>query len=145
MRIIPGEYDCVSRASLNPARLRKAHETPCEPSMAYFLIAMMHEHSCKEFPMPKVRLRKPRVGKNTGRGWGGVKVQDGKWRGFVSLPDVVMTDKSKPYGTLRIGLVCHEFAHAVEALKFKSTGHSPRFTAILDSLLFYTEQFWSVK
>jgi len=151
-RIIPGEYDCVSRASLNPKRLKAAHETPCDPATAYFLLAVMHKQVFPndEHPMPLVRIRAPRKGKNTGRGWGGAKhSKDGSgnvtWRGYVSLPNVVMTNKAHPYGTLRIGLVCHEYAHAVECLKFKSTGHSPRFTAILDSLLFATEQYWQVR
>lgn len=141
-KLIPGEYDIVSRQSLNPNRLRAAHETSCEPSQAYFLIAIMHNHA---FPgaahAPLVRMRKPRNGKfglRGARGWGGVK----RGRAYVSLPIDPMTDSKKPYGKLRIGLVCHEYAHAVEMLKFGSSDHGARFTMILDELLFHTAQYW---
>jgi len=141
-KLIPGEYDIVSRQSLNPARLRLAHETSCNPDTAYFLIAVMHDHA---FPnnarqAPIVRLRKPRIN-GSARGWGGMK----KGRGYVSLPVTPMTDSSKPYGKLRIGLVVHEYAHAVEMLKFGHSDHGARFTMILDELLFFTEQFWATK
>lgn len=139
-KIIPGEYDIVSRQSLNPNRLRAAHRTSCDASQAYFLVAIMHEHA---FPgsatQPIVRLRKPRNGQIGARGWGGVK----NGRGYVSLPAEPMTDPDRPYGKLRVGLVIHEYAHAVEMLKFRHSDHGPRFTMILDELLFHTEQFWS--
>ena len=138
MRSIPGEYDCVARQSMAPARLRKAHETSCKPEDAFFLIAVMHE---KHFPgtaMPIVKLRKPIRGKNTARGRGGMK----RGRGYVSLPINPMVDKTQPYGYLRVGLVVHEYAHAFEMLKFRQTSHGIRFTVILDSLLAETEQYW---
>ena len=139
-KIIPGEYDIVSRQSLNPNRLRGAHRTSCDASQAYFLVALMHDHA---FPgaahKPLVRLRKPRNGQHGARGWGGIK----KGRAYVSLPAEPMTDAARPYGKLRVGLVIHEYAHAVEMLKFGHSDHGPRFTMILDELLFFTEQFWN--
>jgi hypothetical protein len=141
--IIPGEYDKVSRQSSAPHRLRLAHQTSCTPENAYFLIAVMHE---KYFPgekAPIVRLRLPIKGKHRARGWGGVKTEDGIRRGYISLPKTPMSDQKNPYGFLRIGLVCHEFAHAFEMLKFNETSHGPRFTVILDTLLKETEPFWS--
>jgi hypothetical protein len=36
MAKIAGEYDCVAAQSINPGRLRQAHQTPCTPDMAYF-------------------------------------------------------------------------------------------------------------
>lgn len=150
-KLIPGEYDCVSRQSLNPARLRRAHEIPCDAATAYFLIAVMHEHAMTGHPMPKVELRKPRVGKIGARGWGGRTVaKDDKghftgYRGYVSLPRDPMTPGQSPYGKLRIGLVCHEYAHAVEMLRFGKSDHGARFTVILDELLFFTEQYWSTQ
>jgi len=140
-KLIPGEYDIVSRQSLNPKRLRAAHQTSCEPAQAYFLVALMHDHA---FPgaahTPIVRLRKPRNGKGA-RGWGGMK----KGRAYVSLPETPMQVHGSPYGRLRVGLVVHEYAHAVEMLKFGHSDHGARFTMILDELLFFTEQFWGTK
>jgi hypothetical protein len=139
-KLIAGEYDIVSRQTLNFSRLRASHRTSCDAAQAYFLIALMHEHA---FPgaahKPLVRLRKPRAGQTGSRGWGGIK----KGRAYVSLPAHPMTDITKPYGKLRVGLVCHEYAHAVEMLKFGKSDHGARFTMILDELLFHTEQFWT--
>ncbi len=146
-KIIPGEYDIVSRQTMNPARLRAAHRTSCDASMAYLLVAVMHQHAFpngRGFPesaiqIPKVRLRKPRAGLQSARGWGGVK----NGRGYMSLPADPMTNPDKPYGRLRAGLVIHEYAHVVEYLKFGKSDHGARFTMILDELLFHTEKFWS--
>jgi hypothetical protein len=143
--LIPGEYDSVARQSCNKDRLRKAHETPCTESQAYFLIAIMHEKYFKGQAAPIVRLRAPMKGKKGARGWGGVKIKDGIRRGYISLPKTPMADPKSPWGFLRIGLVCHEFAHALEMLKFCDTNHGIRFTVILDTLLAETEQFWSVR
>jgi hypothetical protein len=150
IRVIPGEYDCVTSASLAPQRLRRAHETPCDQATAYFLIAVMHKNS---FPYssnePYVKFRKPRIGKSGARGWGGrrpIRDTSGRtiaWRAYVSLPADEMKSGSSPYGKLRVGLVCHEYAHAVEMLKFGKSDHGIRFTAILDELLYDTEQFWN--
>ena len=142
-KIIPGEYDIVSRQTMNPARLRAAHRTPCDASMAYLLVAVMHDHAFRgtNIQIPKVRLRKPRVGMSSARGWGGVK----NGRGYMSLPITPMTDFTKPYGRLRAGIVIHEYAHVVEFLKFGKSDHGPRFTMILDELLFHTENFWLTK
>lgn len=139
-KIIPGEYDIVSRQSLNPVRLRAAHRTSCDAATTYFLIAVMHDHVFpnNSQPMPLVRLRKPRAGLKGARGWGGIK----KGRGYVSLPEQPMTNPDQPYGKLRVGLVVHEYAHAVEMLKFRQSNHGQRFTMILDSLLFHTERHW---
>lgn len=142
--LIPGEYDKVSRQSMSPARLRSAHQTTCTPETAYFLIAVMHEKHFPGQPMPIVRLRAPIAGKHKARGWGGVKTKDGIRRGYISLPKTPMIDQRNPYGMLRIGLVCHEFAHAFEVLKFNKSDHGLRFTMILDSLLLETEQYWRV-
>lgn len=91
--------------------------------------------------MPLVRLRAPRAGKHTARGWGGVK----NGRGYISLPETPYnpTIHSEPNGRLRVGLVIHEYAHALEMLKFYSTSHDARFTMILDNLLHETEKFWN--
>jgi len=141
-KLIPGEYDVVSKASLNPARLRASHETSCTPETAYFLIAVMHDHLFgNKVRAPFVRLRKPRAGQHKARGWGGVK----NGRGYVSLPETPMVNKANPYGRLRVGLVVHEYTHAAEMLKFGDTSHGARFTMLLDSLLFHTEKYWSVK
>ena len=143
--IIPGEYNQVTRQSLNRARLRAAHQTSATPEMAYLLVAVMHEKHFPGQPMPIVRLRNPIRGKRGARGWGGTKTRDGVRRGYVSLPKTPMSDPKRPFGMLRVGLICHEFAHAFEALKFDETNHGLRFTMILDSLLAETEQFWSVR
>lgn len=139
--LIPGEYDCVARQSINPNRLRLAHATSCDPAMAYFLIAIMHE---KYFPgqqMPLVRLRSPRKGRHTARGWGGSK----NGRAYVSLPETPYSGVGLPNGFLRVGLVIHEYTHALEVLKFGNTSHDARFTMILDNLLHETEQYWFAK
>jgi len=143
MKIIPGEYDIVSRQTLNLNRLRAAHRTSCDASMAYLLVAVMHEHAFpnSSIQLPRVRLRKPRIGLQSARGWGGVK----KGRGYMSLPETPMSDPNKPYGRLRAGLVIHEYAHVVEFLKYGRSDHGARFTMILDELLFHTEKFWSVQ
>lgn len=141
-QIIPGEYDSVARASLNRDRLRAAHRTPCDASTAYFLIAFLHEKHFPNTPMPEVRLREPIKGKTRARGWGGVKIRNGVRRGYVSLPKTPLPTGSSPYGYLRIGLVCHEYAHTFQVLKFNRTGHDAEFTMILDMLLFETSQFW---
>jgi hypothetical protein len=140
-KIIPGEYDIVSRQTMNPARLRAAHRTSCDASMAYLLVAVMHSHAFPngQVQIPKVRLRRPRVGLTAARGWGGVK----NGRGYMSLPETPMINPDKPYGRLRAGLVIHEYAHVVEMLKFRHSDHGARFTMILDELLFHTEKFWS--
>jgi hypothetical protein len=140
-KIIPGEYDIVSRQTMNPARLRAAHRTSCDASMAYLLVAVMHSHAFPngQVQIPKVRLRRPRVGLTAARGWGGVK----NGRGYMSLPETPMINPDKPYGRLRAGLVIHEYAHVVEFLKFGRSDHGARFTMILDELLFHTEKFWS--
>ena len=139
--IIPGEYDVVSRASLNQKRLRLAHATGCNAAMAYFLIAVMHEKAFPNTEMPIVKLRAPRQGKVSARGWGGKKGE----RGYVSLPKTPYNPMthSQPYGFLRIGLVCHEYAHAMEMLRFGTSDHGARFTMILNSLLHDTEQYWN--
>ena len=82
-KLILGEYDCVARASMNPRRLRLAHQTPCTEQTAYFLIAVMHQKHFPNEKMPLVRLREPRAGKTKARGWGGMK----GGRGYVSLPE----------------------------------------------------------
>jgi hypothetical protein len=141
--LIPGEYDCVARQSINPKRLRLAHQTTCDAATAYFLIAVMHEKCFPGQIAPIVKLRAPRNGKLRARGWGGRKGE----RGYVSLPDTPYNPilHRHPFGTLRIGLVCHEYAHAVEMLRFGKSDHGPRFTMILDGLLFDTEQYWLPK
>lgn len=141
--LIPGEYDSVARQSMNPARLRRAHLTPCAPEMAHFLIAAMHMKHFPDAPMPILRLRAPIKGKHVARGWGGTKTKDGIRRGYISLPKTPWHGFGYPNGYLRIGLVCHEYAHAFEALKFGTTNHELRFTMILDTLLSETEQYWA--
>jgi len=92
----------------------------------------------------------PRSGKHVARGRGGNRIEkksDGTYvnRGYVSLPETPynpMTDRTC-IGKLRIGLVCHEYAHAIEMLRFGHSDHGPRFTMILDSLLFETEKYWT--
>lgn len=147
MTKIAGEYDCVAAQSINPERLRRAHQTPCTADMAYFLIAVMHDKLFGQTsPTPRVRMRAPRAGKHVARGWGGaIKTKSGTSRGYVSLPETPydpLKDKT-PFGKLRVGLVLHEYAHAVEVLRYGKTNHEPRFTLILDSLLYESEQFWS--
>ena len=141
--LIPGEYDCVARQSINRARLSLAHQTSCTAAQAYFLIAVMHDKCFPNSQAPIVKLRAPRVGKVGARGWGGIK----QGRAYVSLPETPYDPRihSQPFGRLRIGLVCHEYAHAVEMLRFGKSDHGPRFTMILDGLLFDTEQYWLPK
>ena len=140
-KLVLGEYDSVARKSVNRARLAKSHLTGCDASMAYFLIAYMHEKHFPGTPAPIVRLREPIKGKHRARGWGGVKIQNGVRRGYVSLPKTPFVS-GWPYGMLRIGLVCHEYAHAYQVLKFNATAHDDQFTMILDMLLFETSTFW---
>lgn len=150
MSKIAGEYDCVAAQSINPARLRLAHQTPCTPDMAYFLIAMMHDKLFgTTVAAPKVRLRQPRAGKHTARGWGGTIVdpKTGKLRGYVSLPETPYDPARhrSPLGLLRVGLVLHEYAHAVEMLRHGRTNHEARFTMILDALLYDSEPLWNAQ
>ena len=115
--------------------------------MAYFILAIMHDKLFPGTQAPKVRLRAPRQGKMTQRGWGGVvkDAKTGQLRGYVSLPETPYDPArhKSPYGLLRIGLVLHEYAHAVEMLRHGKTNHEARFTMILDALLYDSESLWA--
>lgn len=152
MKYFNGEYKSVIDASINSERLKLAHQTPCDVATAYFLIAICHKAAgLDDKHTPLVKFRKPRAGKSRARGWGGRRAVMNEaqsfshWRGYISLPETPCPKESveNPFGYLRVGLVLHEYAHALEILKFGDTNHGPRFTTILDKLVYDTQQYWN--
>jgi hypothetical protein len=74
---------------------------------------------------------KVRFGKNR-RGWGGMR----RVIPFVSFPAQDNHYSGPEWaGCLRAGLILHELAHVIVALKYRRGGHGPEFIRTLDELL----------
>lgn len=109
---ISGEYDFVTWTSRDQSALARVHNTPCTPHEARHLIAIL---------TPNLGVRvifNGKAGKST-------RYTDGRRR--ISLP----AKPGQGVTFLRVGLVLHEVAHQLVALR---AGHGPEFINKLDDL-----------
>lgn len=159
---IDGEYNQVSRASADVEALRLAHGTPCTQREAAAMLAALTARTgvtvrvrfgarhgrCSLKPiMARVYFSDVRTRRKLyRRTWAGEREL------LISLPKEPRGQHTRGWG-LRVGLVLHEFAHAVaEARKdhmsvvapyrteghplgMKGAGHGPWFTWLLDGLV----------
>jgi hypothetical protein len=152
-RIVPGEYDMVSRASRDVDALRLAHATPINRKEATKLLRTLAEHYLPLEHRADFRI----VIGGTKRGRGGFILERKRairyWRGesapgamdgtpvyrmartgrrlaYVGLPSAEMINGSwfvAGSACLRLGLVLHEFAHVMCCSKGRNVGHGPMF------------------
>jgi hypothetical protein len=133
-----GEYMSVVQQMPTPARrlLGMAHRRPCTPESARALVTLLAEHY--SFPAPAVRFRLNAAGCY-------VHHSDGDH--YILLPAERLgrgRNRSRdPRGYLRVGLVLHEFAHALVRHRLRRRGgHGVEFVETLAELLALTEGLW---
>lgn len=143
--LCPGEYETVAARSMNLARLRRAHNTPCDHALAFTLVAIMHEVHKQDYVagkgiIPKVHFRRSKLGRKRSFSYTNTKTGQKTLR----LPHEEMiynpSVHKSPTGRLRVGVVIHEYAHLLTVKKTDNHGHL--FTSVLDQLLYETEKFW---
>lgn len=132
MRI--GEYDFVInkfRNKKNITNLVISNLTPCSKREAVKICQWFSEkyYNDKKFIVCLFNKRN-KIGK------GGYRITNGEKRPTIILPIRRMYNLKKWYGTLRVGLVLHELAHAISAFEDdRYMGHGNVFLKTLDKLI----------